>query len=163
MVEGEVGYVDRVFPGQLLWDYRMAHPRTKSMGKFAKVLNQLVGVYNCVWCRNRFRVGRFHNVFFDYKMALRLNSTTDDSDSDESEDTTFDDVENLYPTLADLIVHPIGPNMADGSETSSDEPDSDSDSDSSSGAGLYPSDEVFYQFHSRDTVHTRDAPDRWTS
>ena len=38
-----------------------------------------------------------------------------------------------------------------------------SDSDSEDGASLYPSDEVFYQFQSRDVIHPRYAQDRWTS
>ena len=129
MLEAETGYVDRVFPDDMLWDYRMSHPRTRFRGKYDMVMCSLRGVYNLVWCSNRNKVG-----YFDYKRALRINSTNDDTESDEDEDTTFDDVESLYPTRADVanFGHPIGPNMAEYSDTSSDETDSDSDSSSSS-------------------------------
>ena len=115
----------------------------------------------------------------------RANAEHFSSDSEDSE--SEDDVRGFS--------HPIGPNMADGSETSSGsgdssdeevEVDSDTpiiavsrrdpsirvevqrlpvanDSDSEGGASLYPSDEVFYQFHSRDVIHPRHAQDRWTS
>ena len=53
-----------------------------------------------------------------------------DADIDRANAEHFSDSESEDDVRG--FSHPIGPNMADGSETSSDEPDSDSESSSSS-------------------------------
>ena len=88
-------------------------------------MQEFANLTNFVWCKNKFWVG-----FFDYLMLLRATRIMEDSDSND------EDVESLYPNRAQVahFSHPFGPNMADGSETLSDEPDSDSDDDSVSSA-----------------------------
>ena len=114
MLLDEISYADRVFPGQMLWDYRMEHPRTKAVGNYARVIQELWNVSNMIWSYDR----HHHAGLFDYKRCLRINSIEDDSESESDDEDDFS--------------HPIGPNMADGSESSSGSGDSDSESSSSS-------------------------------
>ena len=55
-----------------------------------------------------------------------------DADIDRANAEHFSDSDSESEDDVRGFSHPIGPNMADGSETSSDEPDSDDDSVSSS-------------------------------
>ena len=123
MLLDEIGFVDRVFPGQVLCDYRMDHPRTKAMGNYARVIQELWNVSNMIWSYDR----HHHAGLFDYKRCLRINSIEDDSDGESvGYCSRMFNSQPIDPNLFNC--HPIGPNMADGSETSSDEPDSDSES-----------------------------------
>ena len=101
---------------------------------------------------------------FDYKTCLRvIKNHNDDSDSDcESSDEEVE-VANYVASSSDSDTPIIAVSQRDPSiRVEVQRLPVANDSDSEGGASLYPSDEVFYQFHSRDVIHPRYAQDRWT-
>ena len=96
---------------------------------------------------------------FDYKTCLRvIKNQNDDSDSDRSDEEV--EIAN-YVASSDSDTPIIAVSQRDPSiRVEVQRLPVANDSDSEGGASLYPSDEVFYQFHSRDVFHPRYAQDR---
>ena len=106
----------------ILTGYKSRHAKNRLTAKYNKVIQELANLNDFVHCRNRFKFGHF-----DYKMLLRSARIMEDSDSES---------EGFCSRMFNC--HPIGPEMAEYSDTSSEETDCDSSSSSDSDTPIIP-------------------------